>query len=971
MTRWPLVGRSSEVGALEEGLTNPACDTCVIYGVAGVGKTRLADEFLELAAQRGHVCRRVSASDAARTVPLGVIAHLLPPDTDVSDPVTRLHRTIQELRTEPRPGKRQVWFVDDLHFLDDTSAAMIGQLLDAGAVFLLGTVRSGAPLSEAVAGLDRGDRRRSFELRAWTLREVETVLSAVLDGPVEHGTALQLHHTSGGNALFLKELVHGALENGVLIGAGGLWRLSGPIPSTQRLDETIRRRIGSVSPDGRAILDHIAVCGPMSGDCRAENVLEELEQLGLIHARAEGRRLVVELAHPLYGQVLRSGLGGMHKRRLLLDSVLRLERLGARRREDQLRIVTWQLDATGTADLKQLWRAARTAHAASDFVSVVRLVEAIVRLEGSAGPRMMLGDALWKLGRVSEAERALQRAADAATSTEEFVDATILRVLCLTWGLLRLDEAIAVIRGAQARLGDAQIGDALRAVEVQVWFLAGRTTRGLQVLPDLDAIADPRIRIAAAPGTALALSIAGRTADALRLIERSCHEQLVLSESAKFFDPRMLLAARTAVLVHAGRVEEARRLGESSYADAAADQAFLPQAWLAFALGMVEYPAGNGAQARSWQVTALTLATDHHYRGVAWVVLPNLALTAAAMGDGETAEDLWTQAQRLSPGEYQRPEAAAVPGWILAADGELGAARDALARAADLARGGGAYTIEALHLFGIARLGGATRVHRRLADIAAQSDNPLIALQAEHASALHHQNPEHLLRIAERFEESGLLAAAAHSYSMAAEFFSSRSEPRSATAAAAQAVRLSVRCQGVHVAFPVAASPSPLSTREKEIALLAAEGRSNREIADQLYLSARTVGNHLYSVYQKLGVTSRGQLTGSPRRHAGQVDTHTGQLRPARLNLFVVFRLWARTGRLTLRKCMGIRCVRMRWDAKPRPPRHRLACEGPSTMQSPLRNDRAVPAVGGESYGRTPRVPAAFSGLVCPVALSG
>jgi DNA-binding CsgD family transcriptional regulator len=51
-----------------------------------------------------------------------------------------------------------------------------------------------------------------------------------------------------------------------------------------------------------------------------------------------------------------------------------------------------------------------------------------------------------------------------------------------------------------------------------------------------------------------------------------------------------------------------------------------------------------------------------------------------------------------------------------------------------------------------------------------------------------------------------------------------------------------------------------LTPQELQIARLAAEGLSNREIGTRLYLSHRTVGSHLYRVFPKLGVTSRGQL---------------------------------------------------------------------------------------------------------------
>src|SRR5215212_8191949 len=53
------------------------------------------------------------------------------------------------------------------------------------------------------------------------------------------------------------------------------------------------------------------------------------------------------------------------------------------------------------------------------------------------------------------------------------------------------------------------------------------------------------------------------------------------------------------------------------------------------------------------------------------------------------------------------------------------------------------------------------------------------------------------------------------------------------------------------------ATPSSLSEREAEVLSLAAEGLTNPQIARRLYLSPRTVGQHLRAVYRKLGVSSR------------------------------------------------------------------------------------------------------------------
>ncbi len=56
------------------------------------------------------------------------------------------------------------------------------------------------------------------------------------------------------------------------------------------------------------------------------------------------------------------------------------------------------------------------------------------------------------------------------------------------------------------------------------------------------------------------------------------------------------------------------------------------------------------------------------------------------------------------------------------------------------------------------------------------------------------------------------------------------------------------------------ASWDQLSAQELQIAQMAANGLSNREIGQRLYVSHRTVGSHLYRIYPKLGVTSRAQL---------------------------------------------------------------------------------------------------------------
>ena len=90
----------------------------------------------------------------------------------------------------------------------------------------------------------------------------------------------------------------------------------------------------------------------------------------------------------------------------------------------------------------------------------------------------------------------------------------------------------------------------------------------------------------------------------------------------------------------------------------------------------------------------------------------------------------------------------------------------------------------------------------------------------------------------------------------------------SAERLAAEAAR-EMRRAGARVSASVqrAAGTADLSPRERSIAELVAEGRSNKEVAASLFLSAKTVENNLSRIYAKLGVRSRAELARSLRGH--------------------------------------------------------------------------------------------------------
>ena len=93
----------------------------------------------------------------------------------------------------------------------------------------------------------------------------------------------------------------------------------------------------------------------------------------------------------------------------------------------------------------------------------------------------------------------------------------------------------------------------------------------------------------------------------------------------------------------------------------------------------------------------------------------------------------------------------------------------------------------------------------------------------------------------------------------------------------AEQARAELRAAGERAVSPVAVGLSTLSAQELQIAKLAAQGLSNREIGQRLYLSPRTIGSHLYRIFPKLDITSRTELVARLEGMQGSTLAPAGQ----------------------------------------------------------------------------------------------
>ena len=146
----------------------------------------------------------------------------------------------------------------------------------------------------------------------------------------------------------------------------------------------------------------------------------------------------------------------------------------------------------------------------------------------------------------------------------------------------------------------------------------------------------------------------------------------------------------------------------------------------------------------------------------------------------------------------------------------------------------------------------------RVIEVASGVYGRLAPVIAAHAQALMDNDADAIYSAAKEFEEIGSLLSAADAAAQAAVAFEANNNRRGVTEAAAMADRLATTCGGIRTpALELAANPLPLSTREREIANLVAAGLSNRDIADRLVVSTRTVEGHIYRACVKMGVSDR------------------------------------------------------------------------------------------------------------------
>jgi ATP/maltotriose-dependent transcriptional regulator MalT len=930
-----VIGRERElaiVDGLIEGLAGNTAAVLFVEGEPGIGKTVLISEALERASARGHATLSGRAAEYERELPFGVLSDALAPaglspvPAPAAGPDERHAslRAVRELLERLAEEQPLVIALDDLHWADPASVDLICHVLHrplAQPALLLLAARSHRAPSRLIAALEEAEHRgagRRLELAPLSAEQAAELLGGSVDGALgDH-----LYRESGGNPFYLEQLAS-AVSRGA----------HAPAVTDDEPERTVPRaviaaiveEIEDLSPGAKAFACGAAVAGEsFEPELAAEAagistggalaLLDELAERDLVRAAGPARRF--RFRHPIVRRaVYESGGAGKvlaaHGRMALalarrgaslgerahhversasmgdMDAVALLTRAGEESaaiapassahwfeaalrllptREDtdatRLELLTRRATALGIAGhveqakdaLRELLkllppeltpvrlRAVSVAEALEDVLGNHDECEAMLLRELANAPSptsaaaMEIAECLsinrffrndWS-GMREWAERAL--AAEPASANAEVIALSTLAIGA--YGLGELEAADrATARAAAIFDGISDHDLAAHNPGVAVWL--GWAETCLERLDDGIGHIDRAASVARATGQRHLLpGMLAFETHPLRLkgaLAQASENADAVTELALLADSdghrRIAMSMRSAIEVVGGDLHAAVRYAEQGLADPGREDPPSGISRMVLAEALLE--AGEPERSRAQLLDDAgrpRLPRIPFCEGYAYLLLTRAEL---AGGSVERAEDHAARAERLAqrfPTMVPASSAAQARALVLLAQGD---AEGACAQASA--------AVDSGERLGSPLISGRSRMWLGEA-LAASGDRAraIAELEAAHEILAAFGARRYLDQVMRALRKLG------------------RAAPRRAAAVSADG----------------------LSDREVEVLTLVGEGRTNREIAEALFLSVRTVDRHLSRIFDKLGVSSRAAAASAfeRSRHA----EHTG-----------------------------------------------------------------------------------------------
>ena len=913
-----VVGRDREQAILREFLTRDApMGALVIEGDAGVGKTTLWRHGVALAGDEGQRVLSCAPALAESQLSFAGVADLL--DGVLEDalpalPAPQRHALEVALLLEEADGQppderaiggavlavlhelgataRVLVAVDDVQWLDEASRSVlefvVRRLGDEPTRLLL--ARRGTGDDEAPLNLDRAlDAARIQRVAVGPLRigAFHRLLQQRLDTSFPRPVLLRIHASSGGNPFYGLEFGRGLTRR------RRPFSPDDPLTVPASLQELVGERLRELSDDARRLLELISamfdrrttVIAEIARDEGLGGAIDEAVAAGVLEVR--GRRLA--FAHPLLAAGVYADIGPQRRREL--HALLATRTVGEEEHAMHLAFAVQSADA-GVADeldhaaerarrrgakATAAWLAENAARltppdderharrvltAAGDYghagdpergrVLLQRLIENLapgpLRAEalsflswvpprdGNLAVSVRLGEQAlaeagdspmlqaWAHLRVGALElirgrpdAAATHARAAETIARSIDDDALLTLTLASVGYVEMQRGGGIVAETRDAIEIERTLEASTATDMlsgaRGMILASMTLTYGGALDEARSLLNVVLERLTAAGNEL-----GRAGVLFHLaeVERRAgnwDDALVLSDRSRGLlaqtGPDFAASPVVGVLLDAGmgRLDDARRdaLDGLDTARRRGDRQL--ELYNRGALGFVELCAGDSAAAAAWLSPATDLLFELEIGELALHPVVNNEVEAAiAAGQLERAEYVVARVEELavSTGRpWARMIAARGRGQLLAAGGDLEGARAALG--------------------------------------AAMETNPEIGEPFEFARTLF------AVGIAER--RSKRKRAAREALLRAAEIFGALPAPAWEARARDEIRRLGLRTEG-----------NELTETEARIAALAAVGRTNPEIAAEVFLSRKTVEDNLSRIYRKLGVRSRIEL---------------------------------------------------------------------------------------------------------------
>ncbi len=832
----PLTGRGSLLAEIVAELQAGA--HTVLRGPAGIGKTRLAHEAVQQLAGQGRNVQLLMASEATSDFQFGALAPIgYPPKSEPGDVTMALGWYLSNWRRQGTAGGPVVVWVDDAQHLDSLSALMLRHAVTASVIQLVATHRTPEQLPSDIEAMATDGSLTSFDVPPLEREDAGILARLVCPRKLTVAEVNEVTRLGGGRPLLLRELALAVDAPDSNLTAG--------------FDSQISRRISRLPPAERRTLEMIAVAEPLPASVLVEHRDELAGLIGSGIVQTHGAN-ELRLEHPLYSEWVVRALGPRSV------EVYRDLIAAAPDETDSRLLVEWHLCADIAPSPSLASAATRAALTRSDTETAFRFVS-----HTPPGERLLLeGQALLLSGSVADglemlasvytgSESSRTHAVEAATFAARFV------------GLVLGDQAEA--HRILSSVDDASLDPLLRRVllngRLWLWmFGPGPDGSELDLVHELLSSSLPidqtSYDLAISAGAVTYLVHGAQRADGIirrmREIESAVEpdrDSLARARSVEAWHLLLCGQASAAVMLVSEAFETARQIGDAESVSL-----------LGGTGGLVT--AMSGDLVRGCRMSEIG-QSDPEVDWWRWKVMARLTLAGSSclLGRVDRAKELFEHVQPDSPGlisldledairaraRYLIDEASGSPvdeAFLMSAFEQLAATHKSLWIAVFAAE--------------ICDSRSGSAILRFIADQLERIESNDISQTVRSATLARLDGDNaRLLRASLDFELAGLVAGASRGFADVLRDPDGSSEFRSE--AVAGIMRMARRWNGAPAAWLADINALP-TARQLEIAFAVAGGESQAAIAERLFLSVRTVQNHLYRTSQSMAVSGQDEL---------------------------------------------------------------------------------------------------------------